>query len=191
MGPAPAPQRCPEQGAVTVPQCQPGRAASAGLRGHGPCPQPGLTPAASSTSARQWPQTGCWGSLPVISRGLVQRAVPSMPSQQAFCPRSLHPAAKGEHQFFELTAESPAHLLSSSLPRELLRQSRAGCTAVPQPRAAQPGNGPRSCPAGCFGRAGMQRPGQRVGAAGSRACQAGCVACGDACLGSQSIFQTL
>lgn len=168
---------------------QPILAAPAGPRGHQPCPQPGLTSTASSTSARQRPQTGSWGSSPVISRraGAACRALHALST--GFLPRI--PAPRGEHQFSELRTESPAHLLSSSLPRELPRQSRAGCTAVPQPGAAQPGNGPHSCPAGCFGRAGMQRPGQRVGAAGSRVCQAGCVACGDACLGSQSIFQTL
>lgn len=41
---------------------------------------------------------------------------------------------------------------------------------------------------GVLGGKGCSARGSRVGAAGSWACQAGCVACGDACLGSQSIF---
>lgn len=44
---------------------------------------------------------------------------------------------------------------------------------------------------GVWGGKGCRAWGSRVGAAGSQACQAGCVACGDACLGSRSIFQTL
>lgn len=146
-------------------------------------------------------------------------AVPAVPARRGFLPGVLcaeqHALVPNRERRWAMAAPAsplmgrPAQALLAvpgawgALPH-LLRPSALGEAA---PRAAPAGSRAEGSPAargkhslgtvpspvlpGVLGGKGCSARGGGVGAAGSRACRAGCVACGDACLGSQSIFQTL